>query len=398
MNAKGIFFTFVVFLLIAAIVAAGFGMRQSGFRQKENITEGIAFNAVNSRFENIFNEVLTVKTSYPGRAQARILAPFEYDSGNMPCSDSNPVCPCTGVTAAPDGCGWIEISQSFPINAPENQKMFNEVYDALNLYAIFLNNFKADLNMNAEAAKSTASGWCASCDEPLSYLLLPECIKYDPAQQNPPLNLFISETSNCNLEYDPPNNAIAHIRVIDLNITMVEALTLAKEGSGGSGCQGELVAGRCASQPQPGTCLFNSFSSSNPKPYVRINISVPNCVPSPSCKVGGVDKCCFLSEDVGDTRDSERTIANHVGLSCFNEIWLKPSGNGFPIDILNSVKLGETPKKLVSMNYGPSLNNTVDTTTRITFNVPIEQIKFNAFGVKVSSLGFDMNREYKRGT
>src|SRR3989344_7196977 len=289
MNKKGIFFTLIIFLLATAIILAGAGMKSNTAAQEENITQQAAFESVNARFENIYNQVLAVKTGYPGRMQGRIIAPFEFDSGNI-AWDTVLACPCT---ANPNGCGWMEIEQPLPLDTDSVE--MTDVYDALNLYSIFI----SDQQINKDTTVSIIevpknSEWDPfSTESELSYLILPQCIRYYPTgleiSQNE-IAYYTAGTAADNCTFNP-----SELKQIEFTVENEEEITV-KSNWGGTG---DL-------QDKEGSNA-TAYNPNDPKPYIKIEAKIPNCLPK-----GGtcLNHCCI---DIYDSAwDNESIVSGHL--------------------------------------------------------------------------------------
>ncbi|MDD5163027.1 MAG: hypothetical protein PHD95_02350 [Candidatus ainarchaeum sp.] len=373
-SKKGFFLAFVIFLMGLAIILAGSGVKQTTIGQKQGTVEETAFDAVNTGFANIYNETLAVKTGYAGRLQSRILTPFEYDAGNMACKDDcvqengcpesedHDICPCTGPNASPSGCGWIEISQETPISSDDEQ--LKAMYDALNLYSIFVSdkNINGDLNITARAAKN--SDWGGN--DKFTYLILDECISYNPQPDGTLLQIFTDgEDDGCSFD-------ISKIRMIDFNVTIPKPTTGPNAGMPIQIQKWEYYGDLGDGSKNP---LLNEFLQSNANPYVNINSQIPiaDCDPQPPC-----DLSCCSTEG-----------SNHVG-TADNYFSLKLAGEGYTdIFILNESKLEDfDPKVIIGMDNKADQHAPVIASTKIIFKEPIALVKFNAFDFNVGKSGF----------
>ncbi len=354
MNAKGIFFTFIVFLLALAVIFSSSGIKQTKTQQRENIIDETAFNTVNSRFQNIYGEIFIIKTGYAGRQQARIL-PFNYDAGNTV-----------------DGKGWVQMEQNFPLESGVGTAL-EKTYDALNLYSVFVSDKANSLDLTTTATAAKNSLWGGSDTGNLGYTILPQCVLYGSrlTDDNQFLKIFEADTqpiSNCISSF-----SYSKINSVDLNIT-VDANMVIKTNSGGTGDLNDN--------------LDHPFDPENPNPYVRIHIKVPNCQPH-----GGCDVCCYL----GDTK--EKVIANHITVNASGEP-TKQNGlelqleTGAPISfaVLDSNYVGQKAIAVIENNTQP---NIYKTKTKITFKNKIDNLIFNGFTFEVSKTGFD---NLKRGS
>ncbi|GEM_PF-3362781 len=345
MNKKGVFFTFIVFLLVAAIIVSSSATKQTFSKQTETTIDETAFSSVNARFQNIYNEVFALKTGYPGRVQGRIL-PFYYKSGN-------------------DGeNGWFEIEQNVPLEDTSTE--ITETFDALNLYSIFISEKSNNIDVTTVSNAAKNSAW-GGTDE-LIYSVLPQCVKYDPQPDTETLTppypiVFQDKTSaECTAASFDPND----IKRIDLDIVITDELRIKK-------LQGN---GNLSEEPE------NAFDPASLLPYLSIHVSVPNClsksggelVPPAECEIDG----------------EEQTISNHVSLTEDNgfEIQLQ-TGSPIQFYVLNSTQLALDPKVIFSTDYTPSVGGyKLQTTTKITFKDSIDEVRFRGFDFTVSKTNF----------
>ncbi len=152
MREKGIFLTFMAFLLVGTILALSVSVNQSGIGQEQNIVKEAAFSSTNNRFNNIIQQIAVVKEGYAGNAYSRFM-PFEKFT---------------------TGDNWIKIKQTLPVD----ETFLEKTYDALNLVAVFAEEKGAEGTEIAvhDALQNTAWGGSENYPE-ISYIVLPQCLK-----------------------------------------------------------------------------------------------------------------------------------------------------------------------------------------------------------------------------
>src|SRR3989344_3374800 len=354
MNKKGIFFTLIIFLLATAIILAGAGMKSNTAAQEENITQQAAFESVDSRFENIYNQVLAVKTGYPGRMQGRILAPFTYDSGNDACSDISPAaCPCTGANPSPNGCGWIKISQNIPLE--QDDTFVKDVYDALNLYAIFISDRQINSDLNVSIIEVPKNSDWGGSGSGLGYLILPQCIDYNP--------LLSCDGTQCSLPFFTGQSLectfnVNSIRRIDFDVEIPPP-------------DGQTIVGIKKTE------IDRGFNGNSDQPFVSFRSHVPagQCDPDPQYDPAACDK----------------TIENYVNPNVSNRVCIQiGTGSCSYYYLLDSDQFTPPPPEgnLITIDYNPSLHGKLITETKITFKEPIDEILFNALRYSVEKSPF----------
>ncbi len=152
MREKGIFLTFMAFLLVGTVLALNISVNQSEIEQKQNLVKEIAFRNTNNRFNNIIQQIAVVKEGYAGNAYSRFM-PFEKFT---------------------TGDNWIRIEQTLPVD----ETFLEKTYDTLNLFAVFAEEKGAEGTEIAvhDALQNTAWGGSENYPE-ISYIVLPQCLK-----------------------------------------------------------------------------------------------------------------------------------------------------------------------------------------------------------------------------
>jgi len=358
MNKKGIYFTFIIFLLATLILVTSIGFYQAGSQQKQGLIDETAFSAVNTGFENIKNEIITLKTGYPGRQQSRILTAFDFDGGNDQCPDDEDKI-----------CGWTQIAQKIP----QDPDALEDPFDALNLYEIFAESeeIQDDLEIGLTVARSADWGGTA---ERLEYLILPQCIKYHPDTVDLGSNMmgiYSAGEASDGCTFD-----ISSIRMIEVSIiveTDDETPVALKKLAG----KGDLSGDPAPTDP---------FDPANPLPYLKIEVNIPDCQPFPSCS----NECCII--------DGYGVISGHVDPLENNGFELQLDV-GDPIDfyILSDNYLDDPPNPPYIVVAEDKENHRLAMSiSRITFDEPITNAVFNAVtNISVQKEGFE---NLERGT
>ncbi len=152
MREKGIFITFMAFLLVSTVLALSISVNQATIGQEQNLSNETAFDSVNSKFDNIRQQIIVVKEGYAGETYGRLM-PFEK---------------------VKVGSDWIEIEQDLS-NSDEYLK---NAYDALNLFKIFAEE-KASTGIDVEINTILQNTeWGGGDDYPeITYIVMPQCYK-----------------------------------------------------------------------------------------------------------------------------------------------------------------------------------------------------------------------------
>jgi hypothetical protein len=111
MDEKGIFFTFMAFLMASAVLALSVSISQTEVRQQRNTISEAAFEETNNQFNNIRQQIIVAKEGTASKSYGRF-TPFKRFNAGM---------------------DWFEIDQILPLD----EKQFENAYNALNLFAIF---------------------------------------------------------------------------------------------------------------------------------------------------------------------------------------------------------------------------------------------------------------------
>ena len=60
MNQRGVFITFMVFLLVTSVIALHDTTKKTDYRQERKYIDNAAFNKVNNAFNNLYEEVVSL--------------------------------------------------------------------------------------------------------------------------------------------------------------------------------------------------------------------------------------------------------------------------------------------------------------------------------------------------
>lgn len=247
MNSRGVFITFMVFLLAAAVLLLHSSTKEIGSRQEEALVNEAAFDTVNNAFNNFFEEVVNLnKEGFAREVQQRPM-PFEYD--------------LNGST--------IVVSQRLP----PRSSLLDSYVDMLNIYSIFANLEEETGNLRA-VTKVFAQNEEWNAGSPavpdLNYAILPQCLFYDlNGDSHLVLRAGILPEWGCTQSFD-----YADVTGLDVNI-FFDSSDYTYAGTLLS-CSGEFDDG--------GACSEAGFDSGNPDPYIVVRLD-EECDQSQGCKV-----------------------------------------------------------------------------------------------------------------
>lgn len=150
---KGVFLTFMAFLLISTLILVSISTSQIELTQEKNIVEEIAYGEVNRKFNNIRHQVAVAKEGSVSQAYAE-MTPFSKLE-----VDQN----------------WFEIEQTMPLE----KTYFENSYDSLNLSKVFVEEM-VDEGIDANIQLGVQSAEWGGADEypEIEYLVLPQCMRF----------------------------------------------------------------------------------------------------------------------------------------------------------------------------------------------------------------------------
>jgi hypothetical protein len=164
LNKKGVFLTFMIFLLISSALALNVMMQRTGVKEEENFIQESAFREVNDRFNSIYSQIVSQREGYAGTVQNRII-------------------PKAGEYIA--GGNSVEVTQQVPPETIDTTQ--SDTIDALNLFTIFNASqkispgFKIDGNVTA-AFNMGAWGGTGGNNPEFGFLIQPYCLRYLPLE------------------------------------------------------------------------------------------------------------------------------------------------------------------------------------------------------------------------
>ncbi|MBN1940618.1 MAG: hypothetical protein JW772_00385 [Candidatus Diapherotrites archaeon] len=367
MNKKGVFFTFVIFLLAIAIIVASSGIKKTIIEQKATVIESSAYTSVDTRFTNVYNEIFVLKPGYAGEIQSRIVMPADYDSGTEPCWGGS------------GDCGYIEVAQKIPAD----DTILKETYDALNLYAIFVNEMdknSGDLKTTADGPNAPILGWPGT-PNPLSYMVMPQCMKFLPESEDLGSNKMciykkgIMANDGCDFD-------LSKLDVLEFKVRIDESIYVHENWQGVGG-----LAGKEGENAEPYDA-GNTGCSGARCPYVYVEIEMTDCQPMPSGNcLGSSMACCIDQYDTQPNSDFKTVISGHVNPANMNGINLKVEGaDAINLYLLDGILLDSFD---CIMGFENKANHElVLTTTKMIFDEAIEEIEFRGFSISVEKPNF----------
>jgi len=153
LGQKGIFLTFMAFLLVSTVLALSISLSQAEIRQERNLVEETVFREVNSVFNSLRQQILVAKEGPASKLYGRFTPFKSFEAGDK----------------------WFEIEQTLPVDDyfPEN------TYDTFNLFAIFVEEaYGKGIRVNAHEPLGDTR-WGGPEDFPeVEYIVLPQCMKF----------------------------------------------------------------------------------------------------------------------------------------------------------------------------------------------------------------------------
>ena len=164
LNKKGVFLTFMIFLLISSALALNVMIQQTSVKEEENFVQESAFREVNDRFNSIYSQIISQREGYAGTVQSRIIPRIgQYSTGG----------------------NSFEITQDVPPQSYGTSQ--SDTIDALNLFSIFNSSAKISPGFKVDANVTTAfnlGAWGGTGgDNPeFGFVIQPYCLRYLPLQ------------------------------------------------------------------------------------------------------------------------------------------------------------------------------------------------------------------------
>lgn len=258
LGKKGVFLTFMAFLLAGTVIALAVSASTAESKQQENLAIETAFTETNNRFGNIRQQTTTAKEGYAGEAYGRIM-PFDR------------------FTA---GDNWFEIEQSIPLG----EDYLEKTYDAFNLFAVFAED-KGSQGATVEVNSAFQANWDTGTLPEIAYLVMPQCYKFIVGGDYLGINggvVAFEEGSTtavppdpCNFADDSIKSSESAIHLVGWNPENIKELS----------CDGAFL----------GVDKKNCRNDGIPQNagYVKLEVVVDNC-PSPCTLINCKDPCQFV--------------------------------------------------------------------------------------------------------
>jgi hypothetical protein len=190
MHPRGVFFTFLTFLLIGVILSLLLFSSDSNQRFSETTVEISVLNAINTKYDDITDDIITLDHSIgiPG-IQQRIL-PFSYtEDGNT-----------------------LTITQTLPIASGKLALYF----DLINAYKIFVEDTNTQSTFDGvlvDLNVPTPPAWGGSSPLSAGFNILPQCLQYRITDTN---NVSFSSESTIGCAND---FSLTQLERIDINLS-----------------------------------------------------------------------------------------------------------------------------------------------------------------------------------
>lgn len=155
MDSRGVFFTFLAFLLIGVILSLVLFSASSDTRFSETTIEVTVLNAINAKYDDITDDIITLDPTIGLPSIQQRILPFTYtEDGNT-----------------------LSVTQTLPISSGKLSLYF----DLINAYRIFvedLNTQQTFDGVTVDLNVPTPSSWGGSSPLTAGFNILPQCLQY----------------------------------------------------------------------------------------------------------------------------------------------------------------------------------------------------------------------------
>ena len=335
MDNKGIFLSFMIFLLITGVLALYNAANKAGSSREQATVQHSAFDTVNNAFNNMFEEVVNLKKAGFAREVQLRPMPFEYN-----LSDNR-----------------IFLKQVLP----QRDTVLKSYLDALNIYSIFANQQQDSLRFSTKVvAQSEEWGSGTEPEFPdLNYLILPQCIFFDlNASGTMVLRAGLAGEQRCKQPF-----SYADLNSIDVNISFDS------EQYAGSSikCSGAFAG-----------CPQQAFNPSNSDPFITVGLTE-------KCPLSG---CKIIT--TGSPPYAFKTISAHFDPAAANGVVQIPATADYNvlIEIGKSSAEDSFPAHVENQFTDQPIVSSFD----VVFDQKIEMFYFTGFDINVSKQNFPVTR------
>lgn len=177
-DQRGAIFTFMSFLMVLALLAlvGAINLQRSGY--KENHALESALNSASSKFDNLYSDIVSINKEAGAKA---------FDERNLPFSYSLDY-------------NSIAIVQELPVK----ESVWNNYYDLLNAYGIFVNDMNSGLgegfSLSVQASKNQVWG---GNSKDTNFLILPQCMNYSIDSNLGIAGFYPAGSAECLGPFDP---------------------------------------------------------------------------------------------------------------------------------------------------------------------------------------------------
>ncbi len=260
-NQRGVLFTFLTFLFISVVVGLLVFNTNLANRTSTSTVEISVLNAINSKYDDITDDIITLDHPIGIPSIHQRLLPFTHEV------DAN----------------TISFLQTLPLSSGKLSLYF----DLINAYAIFVRDQNTartydGVNVSIDVPKTSVWGGTA---QSAGFNILPQCVQYRVIDVN---TIDFSSTNTIGCEND--FSMAAHVVRIDINVY----LPTTTDDYNGASCLFNGVA----------SCPHDDFNASN-GPYISILFFDSNCT---NCTLSASDKNIFGHFDT--------TQLNTIAYSC----------------------------------------------------------------------------------
>jgi len=240
-NRKGIFLTFMAFLLVSTVITLSISIKQVEIGRGTSTANQAALKEVDSRFRNLRQQIVVTKEGTASAAYGRFMPfnKFEADRNS------------------------IELEQNLPIDGEYLKNMYN----ALNLFAIFAEEKASDgMDFRIQTVLQNSEWDIGSTEEypKITYAVLPQCMLFSSSKDS-------------------------------YTVDGIDENTVFSKGTQSDGCEQEFEANNVAEYNieitlpnviQPPTCIgkfgdCDDLPNNQTTPYAKIRLIWENCATCP---------------------------------------------------------------------------------------------------------------------
>lgn len=188
MGSRGVFFTFLTFILIGVILSLVLFSASSDTRFSETTIEVTVLNAINAKYDDITDDIITLDPTIGLPSIQQRILPFTYtEDGNT-----------------------LSVTQTLPISSGKLSLYF----DLINAYRVFVEDLNTQQTFDGVVVDlnvPTPPSWGGSSPLTASFNILPQCLQYQIHDSN---NVSFSSTSTIGCANDFSLSSINRLDIV----------------------------------------------------------------------------------------------------------------------------------------------------------------------------------------